>query len=50
VSILDGDHHIGPLVCQTDIDNSGASYHVTLYSNTGIPSTACAQLAQELGG
>lgn len=50
VSILDGDHHTGASICQTDIANGGASYHVAVYSNTSIPSTACAQLAHDMGG
>jgi hypothetical protein len=50
LSIVDGDHHLGSLICQTDISNGGVSYHVALYSDTSIPSTACAQLAHDMGG
>ena len=50
VSILDGDYHTGSSICQTDIANGGASYHVALYSDTTILATACTQLAHDMGG
>ena len=50
MSILDGDYHTGSSICQTDIANGGASYHVALYSDTTILATACTQLAHDMGG
>jgi len=46
VNTLDGDQHTEPAVCQTDVTDNGAQYHVAIYStNAAVTSATCSAIA-----
>ncbi len=51
VITLDGDQHEGAAVCQTDVTDNGAKYHVAVYSTVNsITSSVCDSIQQSTGG
>lgn len=44
---VDGDHHSGPSICQTDVNSQGLHYHFAVFSTMLMASNACATLARE---
>ena len=45
VKAVDGDHHAGPSICQTDVDNQDLHYHFAVYSTVSMASNVCTTLA-----
>ena len=45
VTFADGDSHDGNKICETDVTDSGQTYHVVIYSNSSlIPASTCAAM------
>jgi ABC-type Fe3+-siderophore transport system permease subunit len=49
-SVTDGDSHSGNKICETDVSDSGHSYHVVLDSTAPLPSTSCDSFKSGING
>jgi hypothetical protein len=45
-SVTNGDTHTGNEICQTDVNDSGRTFHIILYSTTSVPAAICNSLAE----
>ena len=45
VTTVDGDQHVGNKVCETDVTDSGSTYHVIVYGSVpGLDSSICSSI------